>query len=328
MTLYRITHVATLLLLLCSTSLFADIRLNENTTIVFASPEQGQQFLGKKDDFVTRLSPFDRASRLKTDKAVSTEQYLQFVQQQVLSFSDIDREKLSAAFGVVSKALAQYSLPFPKQVVMIKTSGKEEAGAAYTRANGIILTQTRINSTPAKLEYLLFHELFHILSRADSRLKHKLYRTIGFHQSKDLHFPDVLINRKITNPDAPINDHYIQLKHQEQLIKAVPILYSRTPNYDVKKGGEFFEYLDFKLLVVEHDLQTGVLKPSLATGNIELISVQDAPDFFAQIGQNTGYIIHPEEILADNFAFMHASGSTIKSPQITDTIKQILQEQH
>jgi hypothetical protein len=28
------------------------------------------------------------------------------------------------------------------------------------------------------------------------------------------------------------------------------------------------------------------------------------PDFFRQIRDNTGYIIHPDEVLADNFSFI------------------------
>ncbi|MFM8372557.1 MAG: hypothetical protein ACKOCO_09230, partial [Bacteroidota bacterium] len=31
---------------------------------------------------------------------------------------------------------------------------------------------------------------------------------------------------------------------------------------------------------------------------------QEQPDFFRQIRENTGYIIHPDEVLADNFAFI------------------------
>ena len=30
----------------------------------------------------------------------------------------------------------------------------------------------------------------------------------------------------------------------------------------------------------------------------------NVPDFFRQITDNTGYIIHPDEIIADNFVFV------------------------
>ena len=294
----------TLFLLLFSHLSLADLALNDKTTIVFASVEQGQKILGNNDDFVSRLSPFDRVARLKTDKSVSTKKYLSFVKQQVQTWSKQDIQKLTDAFAPVSIALAKYSLPLPKQILMIKTSGDEEGHAAYTRANAIIFGDKQINHDPAKLQYLLFHELFHVLSRADERLKQRLYHSIGFFKAQELQFPSSLSAKKITNPDAPINDHYIHLTHQGKVFKAVPILFSTTENYDVQKGGEFFNYLNFKLLVVDHNIQDGTMKAQLKDGQPQLLDVADIADFSAQIGQNTGYIIHPEEVLADNFAFL------------------------
>ena len=32
--------------------------------------------------------------------------------------------------------------------------------------------------------------------------------------------------------------------------------------------------------------------------------MNNIPDFFAQITDNTGYIIHPDEIVADNFMYI------------------------
>ena len=45
----------------------------------FATVEQGKELLTKRDAFVERLSAFDRAARIKTDKAVSEEEFLQHV---------------------------------------------------------------------------------------------------------------------------------------------------------------------------------------------------------------------------------------------------------
>ena len=43
------------------------------------------------------------------------------------------------------------------------------------------------------------------------------------------------------------------------------------------------------------------------TGVNSTLDVEDLKDFHRQIGPNTGYIIHPDEILADNFAFLALS---------------------
>jgi len=48
-------------------------------------------------------------------------------------------------------------------------------------------------------------------------------------------------------------------------------------------------------------------------------------NFFEQIGRNTAYIIHPEEILADNFAQL-ATGQeqTVPSPEVQQRIRAAL----
>jgi hypothetical protein len=46
---------------------------------------------------------------------------------------------------------------------------------------------------------------------------------------------------------------------------------------------------------------------------------------YEQVGRNTGYLIHPEEILADNFAVLFQKPPKIASPEIIERIRRILQ---
>ena len=305
---------------------FADITFSPTTQVVFADQAKGRQILGSQDQFVKGLSPFDRASRLKTDQAVDTKTYLNYVKKQVIEWSDADKQTLREVFGVAAKKLAPYKLKWPGKIVMIKTTGKEEGYAAYTRANAIMFGDKQMKMPRERLQYLIYHELFHVLSRNDSDLKRKLYGVIGFTGAKPLSFPQSLKARKITNPDAPINDHFITVELDGRQLKAVPILFSKTDRYDVEKGGEFFAYLDFKLLEIRHNTTTGALTPVLADGKPNLFGVGKAKGFMAQIGQNTGYIIHPEEVLADNFSFLMTGKTGLKSPEITANIQQILEQ--
>ena len=55
----------------------AQIKLDGKTTVVFAAPDKGRQVLTTRDDFVTRMSPFDRAARLKTNTEVTEKDYLE-----------------------------------------------------------------------------------------------------------------------------------------------------------------------------------------------------------------------------------------------------------
>ena len=55
--------------------------------------------------------------------------------------------------------------------------------------------------------------------------------------------------------------------------------------------------------------------------------MQQASGFFAQVGKNTRYIIHPEEILADNFALLVLRKRNLPSPAIIKKLKEILKDE-
>lgn len=304
----------------------AQIRLGENTSVVFATVEEGQKILMQRDDFVERLSPFDRAARMKTDEAVSEEEFLKFVGVNVLRWDDQDKQKVITAFQKIKPSLDSLSLPFPNEVFVIKTTGNEEGGAAYTRANAIVLTKSVLNAPLATIQKLICHELFHIMSRANPDLREQLYETIGFVKCKELTFPSELKSRKITNPDAPRNDHCIRLEVNGKTYWSLPILFSNSEKYDVEQGGEFFNYLQFQFLLVEWNEGSSVVTPIYDGGKPKRFGIQQVSGFFEQVGRNTGYIIHPEEILADNFALLVLGERNLPSPEVVGKIENILKE--
>lgn len=58
----------------------------------------------------------------------------------------------------------------------------------------------------------------------------------------------------------------------------------------------------------------------------QLIEVNGMTGFFEQVGRNTDYLIHPEEILADNFAILVVGDERIVSPEVINRIKKVLEE--
>jgi hypothetical protein len=46
--------------------------------------------------------------------------------------------------------------------------------------------------------------------------------------------------------------------------------------------------------------------------------------FYEQVGRNTEYIIHPEEILADNFAMLVMGDQNVPSPEILRKVQGVL----
>jgi hypothetical protein len=53
-------------------------------------------------------------------------------------------------------------------------------------------------------------------------------------------------------------------------------------------------------------------------------ALADLEGLAEQAGGNTGYVIHPEEILADNFALLFRKPAKIASPQVLERMRRML----
>jgi hypothetical protein len=116
----------------------------EGTSFAFATIEEGKKVLTEDDDFVSRLSPFDRAARMKTDKEISKTAYLDFVGRNVLAWQPEEKAAVQSALAEIRPQLATFSLSFPSTIYVIKTTGMEEGNAEYTRGNAIVLPQSAL----------------------------------------------------------------------------------------------------------------------------------------------------------------------------------------
>ncbi len=321
----RLLLAALLAAILLVGSSRADLPTDGKTMAHFASVEEGRKILTTKDDFISRLSPFDRSARMKVARAVSEPEFLDFVGKNVAAWTPGETEAVEAAIKKIQPRLREFALPLPPIVEFIKTTGAEEGGAAYTRANAIVLPQSEFAKKDGDLAKLICHELFHVLSRQNPALRDKLYAVIGFMKCDEIAFPPDLKTRKITNPDAPRNDHFIALKAGGEECLAVPILFSTSETYDTKRGGEFFNYLSFKFLITARRASSHQLEPKMENGERKLVPPKAVSGFFEQVGKNTNYIIHPEEILADNFALLVLGEHNVPSPEILQKMKAVLE---
>ena len=289
----------------------------------FASPEEGREILRTRDGFIRRLSPFDRAARLKTDREVSETEFLNFVAGKVIEWNSADRGRVEQAFDRIHPALGEFPLNWPASVHFVHTTGEEEGGAAYTRGKAVVLPRTRLDQSPEKLAQLVAHELFHVLSRHDRDIRDRLYRVIGFERCPEVELPQPLARRRITNPDAPVNAHRIRVQHEGRQFWAVPVLYSRSERYDPLQGGSFFKYLQFRLLLKAAE-EAAATASAPAGSTSKLVEVKEVSGFFEKIGRNSSYIIHPEEILAVNFALIVTGETEFPSPEVAEGIRSVL----
>lgn len=287
--------------------------------LVFATVAEARKILTADDDFAKRTSPFDRAARLKVDREVGLAEFLEFADASALEWEPAEKEAIGGAMRSIEAALRRLALPLPPKVLVIKTSGREEGHAAYTRGNAVIFPRRFLEGEAPQVRKFLAHELFHVATRGNPALATRLYQAVGFRRCGEVAFPEELAPLKITNPDAPRNDHAIQVKVGGESAWAVPILFSRS-RYDVARGGEFFQYLQLEFLLVDQCDGRQAPKPLRDASGPRRAGVKQVSGFFEQVGSNTQYIIHPEELLADNFAQI-VVGEAPRSPEIHKRIE-------
>lgn len=263
-----------------------------NSTINLLDSAEAGSVLVKRDAYTHQMSTFDVASRLKDPGKKDEDDYLLYAEQQALNWPDADQQKIKTLFKQIEDSLEKkkMSIRIPPVVNIIKTTGKEEYNAeGYTRGNNIILTVGR----EALNLGLVAHELFHVYSRFYELERNTIYLSIGFRRCDAVPLKDAFHNRNITNPDCPYIGHFINVNKEQLAI----VLYSKS---DYTKGDVFQDYLQLGLLVLEG---SGNHKtPKMVNGEPVVHTFEEVPDIYKQIGRNTDYVLHPEEILATNFS--------------------------
>jgi len=303
-----------------------DVRLAPDCLIGFAASDEGRQIVTADDAFTASLSPFDLQCRMKSDKEVTLAQWKQFVAQRVRPWEKADAETVTQSLERLSKRLASFRLPLPPMIRLVRTTGEEESNAAYTRGTAIVLPSKVMSYEATQLDRLLTHELFHLLSRQDGAIRARLYGIIGFELCEPIELPRSLAPRRITNPDAPLTDCTIALKRADgKTFVGAPVLYSSTKEYDAKRGASLFQSLVFRLLVVER--RGGHYDPVSARGEPVVIDPHKEPEFLDKVGKNTNYLIHPDEILADNFVRLVMEDKDVPTPRIIEEMRRVLGRQ-
>jgi len=296
------------------------ILLSESCSVRFATVAEAKARLAERDVYVKNLSSFERAAKIKKAGPVSTEQYLDFIQNQALAWSNADKKKLLRVITEAKPKLAKFAVHLPESIHLIKTTGNDEGAAPYTRGASIVLPERFIRQSVKSLERLFYHELFHIASRGNPKLRDELYGIIGYEKCGPVSLPEDMISRRISNPDAPVIEHCIRVSKDGESRWCAPVLFSRASKYDPKTGGTFFRYLQFRLLAIDRKTSKAILKD----GKPILWKHDAVEGFFEQIGRNTDYVIHPEETLANNFIHLMTEKQDHKNPEIPKKIEAVL----
>ncbi|WP_300792538.1 hypothetical protein [uncultured Bacteroides sp.] len=304
--------------ILCCVSLTAVAQ--KRISYRFATRAEAQMLITDIDNFTNKLNSFDINLRLGKNDGRKSE-LLRLAMNETLNWGEDEKKKITDAFKSLQTKIDKQKLKinYPQEVILVKTSMKEEMNvAAYTRKNWIALGEKYINeSTKEELEYLLAHEMFHLLTRSDKDFKKSVYSVIGFNVAdRELFFPIDIIEKRISSPDIELYDSYAEFTINGKKQKCSMIIYSQIPFSPEKT---LSDYLSVGLIPLNDDLI-----PIQNDGKTIIYDIEQAEDFYNKIGRNTKYIINPEEILADNFAYLLIQKKDLPNPEIPEKIAAIL----
>lgn len=314
----RIISKFLFVLIFISLPLFSqsEFPLQPGTVVVPVDGERAKELLMTEDDYTKILSKFDLQSKTqKTGDAVLSD-YLKYSAEQVVSWTDNEKKMLGEIVETTAKTIKSLglNLKMPEKIEVIKSTMLNEGGAAgYTRGNYIVLKDANVQN--GGYNNLFVHELFHVLSRYDKEMSEKVYNIIGFKKTNEVAYPKEIADLRISNPDAPFNDFYITLQYNGKPIDAMLILFAKKPY----EGGSFFSYLQIGLLAVEGDAMNKA--PVYVDGKPLILKVKDVQNFYEQIGKNTSYILHAEEVSADHFELLLNQDKNIPNPELIEAMK-------
>jgi hypothetical protein len=323
----------TLVLSICAFAISACRTDKKNTEIILSGTQKvlllDSLFASNaivKDDiekFFDKIQPVDMMIQMQRpyDASVKREtilaDYKAFIQHDVESFTSKESEflmKVMSEAYTLSNAVS--TKIFPEEIKLVKTKGKHYGDETYyTRENLIIISKAALEK-PNYDEFLrvMLHEIAHIYTRLHPSVKAELYATIGFKRiAQNLEINDSLRQRILMNPDGIDAQWATNLTLEGgKSAFAVPIIYANemTPT---KEKTAFFQYLGWNYYEIT---------PSVSGENLTVQTIGDKQkSTLSTVGItelfkanfNTDYIIHPDEIIADNFAIVLLSH---KNPRI------------
>lgn len=264
------------------------------------------------EKFFDKIQPVDMMIQMKRpyDSTVKREvilsDYKTFIQQDIEDFTAKESEFLVKVMSEAYDLCNSVSIKiFPVEIKLIKTKGKHYGDDTYyTRENLIIIPKAALVK-PNYDEFLkvMLHEISHIYTRTNPTMKAELYATIGFKRiAQKLEINDSLRQRILMNPDG-IDENWattLTLDGGKEAF-AVPIIYANEVSFKKEKP-DFFQYLGWNYYEIT---------PSVSGNNLTVQTVgKMQKSTLSTVGINelfkakfnTDYIIHPDEIIADNFA--------------------------
>ena len=294
----------------------------------YASKSEGAALLLSNQKYYDGFSQNDLDYRMQKHNATMDE-YLEFVPEQVLDFTEDEKALIDSFFASMNETLTEkhYTLPQIDEIVLVKTTMEEEGEAGgYTHGNQIyigeyVLEETLLAEGEEKeewielLNYVLWHELFHCLTRSNPDFQVEMYDLIHFTiVEEDFPLPSGVFDYHISNPDVEHHNSYATFRIDSKDIDCF-VDWVTTKHFE-EEGDNFFDFTTTALIPID--------------GTDIYYTPEQADNFDEIFGENTEYVTDPEECMADNFAYAMLfglegpDGEGYASPEIIEGILSIL----
>ncbi len=271
--------------------------------------QTASSIIATKDDYILNFSEFDLQSRLGTSEKVTKEDLVEFLSQQTVDWTSSEENIINRIFDELDITYAPYKEYLLDSVKIIKTTGREECDAAYTRRKCIYVPISMVQYPYDDLKELIAQELFHVVSTYNPTFRNDLYVKLGFNPCPELNTPTEYQHLYVSNPDTIGKNCYVKFRLNGAQRKAVPFLYSKAPY----KGGYFFEYFRFTFL--ESEMKDNKCVPLYENNRPKFIHApKKLFDLCEEIDPyNNQHRLHPEEILAYYWSLLPFSETKLQS---------------
>jgi len=262
------------------------------------------------DGFFEKISEVEISIQMHSDKKYDSRTeavaaYKQMLQTQVHSYDKSESDTIVKAFAIVKNLMDSINPNlWPPEINLIKVRTDHYGpDVYYTRGTAIAIPDNVFADGRSAIDLVpvMLHEVFHILSRYNSEFRKDMYALIDFvPHGQTVVLSRALEQKRLCNPDGMTLDYGVKLSDGNGTEKTIiPFIISNKPYYSPSTPS-FFAYLKFDLYPLEILKDGSALLISDIAGNT-VLSPEMQNDYFNHIGDNTQYVIHPDEIMADNF---------------------------
>lgn len=282
-----------------------------------ATVEQATAAITARDEYLNVVTAADVSIWLRRPgSAVDRDALARFFAASLRPWDADERVRLEAMIARVSPRLAQVAPLLHEQVQIAAIQADASGGADFTRGHTIFLSG--LKPTDEALDERFFHELFHVISRQNPQLRDRFYGIIGFERCATIEMDPALRARVLTNPDAPVVEFVSRVTIDGQTVFATPLMVADLAQYTTTSG--LFDHVAVQFQPFQRDEQGRCSQDA----DSAVTQVQMGRAILARAGNNTDYVIHPEELVADNFAQMMLGRRDARSPEIYDRLAAVL----